>query len=70
MRPRNQPESSRRVLAPSLLRLRPVPKNLIVAAALTSVIILIGFVHAPVIPTLTGAALACVLTVWRGRSAA
>jgi len=44
---------------------RDVRNNVVVAAALTSVIMLVGFVHAPVIPVIAGAALACAWTLWR-----
>ena len=42
-----------------------VNTNMVVAAALTSVIMLVGFLHAPVIPVIAGAALACAWTFWR-----
>ena len=42
-----------------------VNSNLIVAAALTSVIMLVGFVHAPLMPVVAGAAIACGWTLWR-----
>ncbi len=42
-----------------------VKNNIVVASALTSAIMLIGFVHAPVIPVVAGAALACAWTLWR-----
>ncbi len=44
---------------------RDVRNNVVVAAALTSVIMLVGFVHAPMIPVIAGAALACAWTLWR-----
>ena len=40
-------------------------RNLVVAAAITAVIMLVGFVHAPVMPVVTGAAIACAWTLWR-----
>ncbi len=39
--------------------------NVVVASALTSVILLVGFVHAPVMPVVTGAAVACAWALWR-----
>ncbi|MBI3770620.1 MAG: hypothetical protein HY271_19295 [Deltaproteobacteria bacterium] len=42
-------------------------RNFVVAAGLMSVIFMIGFVHAPVLPVAAGAALACVWMVWRAR---
>jgi hypothetical protein len=47
------------------MRSLAVRNNLVVAAALTSVIMLVGFVHAPVMPVVAGAAIACALTLWR-----
>jgi len=44
---------------------RDVRNNVVVAAALTSVIMLVGFVHAPAIPVIAGAAFACAWTLWR-----
>jgi len=40
-------------------------KNVVVAAALTSIIMLVGFLHAPVMPGVGGAAIACAWTLWR-----
>jgi hypothetical protein len=42
-----------------------VKNNIVVASALTTAIMLIGFVHAPVIPVIAGAAIACAWTLWR-----
>ncbi len=42
-----------------------VKNNIVVAATLTSVIMLVGFVHAPVMPVVAGAAIACAWTLWR-----
>jgi hypothetical protein len=42
-----------------------VHRNFVIASALTSVIFLVGFVHAPVLPVIAGAALACAWALWR-----
>jgi hypothetical protein len=36
-----------------------VHRNFVIVSTLTSVIFLVGFVHAPVMPVIAGAALAC-----------
>ena len=40
--------------------------NFPIAAALTAVIMLVSIAHAPVIPAVIGASLACAFALWRG----
>jgi hypothetical protein len=44
-----------------------VKRDFVVAAALLTVIFMIGFVHAPVLPVVAGAVLTCAWMFWRAR---
>jgi hypothetical protein len=39
----------------------------ILAAGLMGIIVMVGFVHAPVVPVVIGSALACAVYFWRER---
>ena len=50
------------------LRTMNTQRNFAIASALTTAIFLLGFVHAPVMPVIAGAALAGAWALWRSGS--
>ena len=40
-------------------------RNFVVVSALMSAMFMVGFVHAPAMPVIAGAAIACAWTLWR-----